>query len=154
MEEETEENLAKETQLFSLQTNTRNQSGKSNPGTSKEGNHSKSNNTNKGCFKCGRTNHFARDCRASQGDQTKFKASQQSGQSNTKTAVKTVMICRYCKKEGHEFEKCRKRKYVNSKKEQGTKGDTTENQSTGNGEEPNLANAHSVQQIQSAVMSL
>ncbi|KAL4147853.1 hypothetical protein QTP88_002191 [Uroleucon formosanum] len=90
LEEETEENLAKETQLFSMQTNTRNQqqSSKSKTGTSQPGSSSKNNNTNKGCFKCGRTNHFAKDCRAPQWDQDRFKASQQKGQQNRKTPRK------------------------------------------------------------------
>jgi len=70
LEEEKEGNLAKLTQLFSIQTNTKNQQpSKSYSGVSKHGDNGKINNTNKGCFKCGRTNHFARDCRISQWDQ-------------------------------------------------------------------------------------
>lgn len=155
LEEETEENLAKETQLFSMQTNAKNhRPSKSCPGVAKQGNNSKSNNTNKGCFKCGRTNHFARDCRAPQWDQEKFKANQQGGQQNSKKSIKNVLICRYCKKEGHGLEECRKRKYVNSKKEQDLREVTTENQDAGNETEPSLNSARSVQQIQSAVLSL
>ncbi|KAL4104988.1 hypothetical protein QTP88_020263 [Uroleucon formosanum] len=155
LEEETEENLAKETQLFSMQTNTRNQqqSSKSKTGTSQPGSSSKNNNTNKGCFKCGRTNHFAKDCRAPQWDQDRFKASQQKGQQSSKNTEKTVLICRYCKKQGHELEECRKRKYVNKKKEQ-EKEAGTETHNAGNGEEPSTTSARSVQQIQSAVLSL
>ncbi|KAL4136003.1 hypothetical protein QTP88_007577 [Uroleucon formosanum] len=155
LEEETEENLAKETQLFSMQTNTRNQqqSSKSKTGTSQPGSSSKNNNTNKGCFKCGRTNHFAKDCRAPQRDQDRFKASQQKGQQSSKNTEKTVLICRYCKKQGHELEECRKRKYVNKKKEQ-EKEAGTETHNAGNGEEPSTTSARSVQQIQSAVLSL
>ncbi|KAL4085202.1 hypothetical protein QTP88_027061 [Uroleucon formosanum] len=151
LEEETEENLAKETQLFSMQTNTRNQqqSSKSKTGTSQPGSSSKNNNTNKGCFKCGRTNHFAKDCRAPQWDQDRFKASQQKGQQSSKNTEKTVLICRYCKKQGHELEECRKRKYVNKKKEQEKKAGT-ETHNAGNGEEPSTTSACSVQQIQSA----
>jgi len=156
LEEETEQNLAKETQLFSLQLNAKNQqqhSPKPNPGTPKQNENRKNVSANKGCFKCGRTNHFAKDCRASQWDQEKYKASQRSGTQNSKNAVKTVLICRYCKKVGHELEECRKRKYVNSKKEN-QQEKATENQEAENGHEPSTISARSVQQIQSAVLSL
>lgn len=52
------------------------------------------------------------------------------------------------------MEECRKRKYVNSKREQATKEAATENQNAGNEEEANTNSARSVQQIQSAVISL
>ncbi|KAL4083123.1 hypothetical protein QTP88_028453 [Uroleucon formosanum] len=129
------------------------QSSKSKTGTSQPGSSSKNNNTNKGCFKCGRTNHFAKDCRAPQWDQDRFKASQQKGQQSSKNTEKTVLICRYCKKQGHELEECRKRKYVNKIKEQ-EKEAGTETHNAGNGEEPSTTSARSVQQIQSAVLSL
>ena len=159
LEEETEENLAKETQqLFSNKKNSKDQQSqpsKTNHTVSKQKDNSKSNSNSKGCFKCGRTNHFARECRASSWDQERFKASQQNGQqNNSKTPTKSVFVCRYCKKEGHELEVCRKRQYVNSKKQQGEKEASTEQQNAGNGGEPNPSSARSVQQIQSAVLSL
>lgn len=148
LEEETEENLAKETQLFAQQLSTRNQQPPSSkPKQYKQGTSGKNNDTGKGCFKCGRTNHFARDCRASQWDQEKFKASKQSGQQDQKIDTKTVLTCRYCRKEGHDLEECRKRKYVNSKREQAAKEAATENQNAGNEEEPNTNSARSIQQI-------
>jgi len=142
--------MVKETQLFSQQFIIKNQERppskhKYNPGTSKQ-----ENNTKKGCFKCGRTNHIARDCRASQRDQDKYKASQQ----NAENKDKMVLICRYCRKECHELEECRKKKYVNSKKKPAAKEALTEKQNAGNEEEPNAISARSVQQIQSAVLSL
>jgi len=86
---------------------------------SKQKDDSKISNNSKGCFKCGRTKHLASECRASSWDQERLKASQQNGQqNNSKTPTKSVLVCRYCKKEGHESEVCRKRQYVNSKKQQ------------------------------------
>ena len=81
-------------------------------------------------------------------------AAQQSGQQNQKINTKTVLTCRYCKKEGHELEECRKKKYVNSKREQAAKEAASENQNAGKEEEPNTSRARSVQQIQSAIISL
>ncbi|KAL4092464.1 hypothetical protein QTP88_026965 [Uroleucon formosanum] len=55
------------------------------------------------------------------------------------------------KKEGHELEECRKRQWVNSKKQQ-TEKTTTERPNMGNGEGANASSARSVQQVQSAVL--
>lgn len=100
------------------------------------------------CFKCGRTNHIARDYRASVFDQTQYKRRMQTGSSQiaspqTDSRVKTVLICKYCKKVGHTLEKCRKRKYINSKRileENGTSVQT-ENHESGNGQELNSSSA-------------
>jgi len=124
LEEETEDNLAKETRkLFShIKTSKvqQPQSSRFNSGAAKQGNdaghNSKKGNSGQGCFKCGRTNHFARVGRASMWDREKFKAGQQGSQQLMKQPSISVLTCRYCQKEGHELVVCRKRQWVNSKK--------------------------------------
>lgn len=72
-----EQNLAKETQLFNLQINGKNQQyqpSKPNSRTTKQGEYNKTNSAGKGCFECGRTNHLAKDCRAPQWDREKYKS--------------------------------------------------------------------------------
>jgi hypothetical protein len=64
------------------------------------------------CFLCGRSNHQSRQCRASEADKTRYKESRKIEQRNVR-----VIICSYCKKPNHKIEECRKRKYVNEKKE-------------------------------------
>jgi len=54
------------------------------------------------------------------------------------------MQLRYCKKDGHELEECRKRQWVNSKKQQAEEETSVENQNMGNGEGTNASSARSV----------
>jgi len=71
-----------------------------------------------------------------------------------KTPLKLLRYVGICKKEGHELEKCWKRKYVNSKKEQGTKGGTPENQNTGNGEESSKFSSTDLERCHKSVKAL
>jgi len=75
LEEETEETQ----QLFSNKKTLKDQKSqpsKTNQTVSKQKDNTKISNNSKGCFKCKRTNHFAKECRASSWDQERFKASQ------------------------------------------------------------------------------
>lgn len=68
------------------------------------------------CYQCGRTNHQANQCRASETDRARYRNScykERLDQRNVK-----IVTCKYCKKPNHTIEECRKRKFVNEKKAQ------------------------------------
>jgi len=106
--------------------------------------HSKSSGA---CFLCGRTNHQARQCRASEAEKIRYKESHQKGKTELRD-VKTI-TCRYCKKPNHTLEECRKRKYVNAKKEQEKQASASGNEST-----PGPSGGRPVGQIKTATLNL
>jgi len=99
------------------------------------------------CFLCGRTNHQARQCRASEAEKIRYKESHQKGKTELRD-VKTI-TCRYCKKPNHTLEECRKRKYVNAKKEQEKQASASGNEST-----PGPSGGRPVGQIKTATLNL
>jgi len=99
------------------------------------------------CFLCGRTNHQARQYRASEADKIRYKESNQKGETQQRV-VKTI-TCRYCKKPNHTLEECRKRKYVNEKKEQEKQASASGNEST-----PGPSGGCPVGQIKTATLNL
>ncbi|KAF0727122.1 protein DDB G0276689-like [Aphis craccivora] len=66
------------------------------------------------CFRCGRTNHQAKQCGASEADQARYRESQ--NKSKTETKAIRIVTCNYCRKLNHTISECRKRKYVNERK--------------------------------------
>jgi len=99
------------------------------------------------CFLCGRTNHQAHQCHASEADKIRYKESNQKGKTQQRD-VKTI-TCRYCKKPNHTLEECRKRKYVNEKKEQEKQASASGNEST-----PGPSGGRPVGQIKTATLNL
>ncbi|KAL4126031.1 hypothetical protein QTP88_010263 [Uroleucon formosanum] len=89
----------------------------------------KSNNRHPGaCFRCRRTNHQAKQCRASEADQARYRESQNKNKTETK-AIR-IVTCNYCKKPSHTISECRKRKYVNERKAQEHRGTLSGNEQT------------------------
>ncbi|KAL4122764.1 hypothetical protein QTP88_015039 [Uroleucon formosanum] len=80
------------------------------------------------CFRCGRTNHQAKQCRASEADQARYKESQ--NKSKTETKAIRIVTCNYCKKPNYTISECRKRKYVNERKAQEQQGTSSGNEQT------------------------
>ncbi|KAF0709274.1 Uncharacterized protein FWK35_00027105 [Aphis craccivora] len=79
----------------------------------------KSNNRPPGAFfRCGRTNHQAKQCRASEADQARYRESQNK------------ITCNYCRKPNHTISECRKRKYVNKRKAREQQGSSSGNEQT------------------------
>ncbi|KAL4104774.1 hypothetical protein QTP88_020050 [Uroleucon formosanum] len=99
------------------------------------------------CFLCGRTNHQARQCRASEADKIRYKESNQKGKTEQRD-IKTI-TCRYCKKPNHTLEECHKRKYVNEKKEQEKQASASGNEST-----PGPSGGRPVGQMKIATLNL
>lgn len=69
------------------------------------------------CFKCGKPNHTADQCFT---NSRRFPVypnhSDSSRYVKTEANINTIqIICRYCKKNGHTIEECRKRKFNNSR---------------------------------------
>jgi len=98
------------------------------------------------CYQCGRTNHQASQCRASEADRARYKNSgykERSEQRNIK-----IVTCKYCKKPNHTIEECRKRKFVNKKKAQSNQS------SSGNEQTPGLSGSRPVGQIKTATLQL
>ena len=107
------------------------------------------------CFLCGRTNHLARDCRASEAEKSRYK----SGRIKDPGELKNVRVvtCRYCKKPNHTIEECRKRKFVNNKKEQEGRGNahsSAQGSKSGNEQTPGASGGRPVGQIKTATLSM
>ncbi|KAL4134683.1 hypothetical protein QTP88_006409 [Uroleucon formosanum] len=88
------------------------------------------------CFRYGHTNQ-AKQCRASEADQARYKESQNKSKTETK-AIK-IVTCNYCKKPNHTTSECRKRKYVNERTAQEQQGTSSGNEQT---PAPKLINKH------------
>jgi len=99
------------------------------------------------CFRCGRTNHQAKQCRASEADQVRYKELQ--NKSKTETKAIRIVTCNYCKKPNHTISECRKRKYVNERKAQEQQGT-----SSGNEQTPGPSGARPVGDIKTATLNL
>jgi len=113
------------------------------------------NRANGACFLCGRTNHQARQCRASIANKERYKSSQNNDR-NPKRNVRLI-TCGYCKKPVHSLEECRKRKYVIERREKEKQGQThnsTQNQSSGNEQATGASGSRPVSQIKTATQSL
>lgn len=99
------------------------------------------------CFLCGRTNHQARQCRASEADKARHR------NTNHKPGIERkevkIVTCNYCKKPNHTIAECRKRKYVNERKAQGSQGQTSGNEPT-----PGPSGGCSVKEIKTATFNL
>jgi len=98
------------------------------------------------CYQCGRMNHQASQCRASEADRARYRNScykERLDQRNVK-----IVTCKYCKKPNHTIEECRKRKFVNEKK-------TQRDQSlSGNEQTPGPSGSRPVGQIKTATLQL
>lgn len=107
------------------------------------------------CFLCGRTNHRARDCRASEEDKRRFKSSRVKDSGEQRNI--RVVTCRYCKKPNHTIEECRKRKFINERKEPDRRGNATsftQGQASGNGQTPGTSGGRPVGQIKVATLDM
>jgi len=99
------------------------------------------------CFRCGRTNHQVKQCRASEADQARYRESQNKNKTETK-AIR-IVTCNYYKKPNHTISECRKRKYVNERKTQEQQGTLSGNEQT-----PDLSDARPVGDIKTATLNL
>lgn len=115
-------------------------------------NKSEKGDTKKSCFKCGRTNHIAKDCRAPSWDQSRYQAKPQQQYPKKDTQTSRSLVCRYCKKEGHQLEDCRKRQRANDKKEEGEK--SVNGQYSGNEKAPDADGRRPISQIKTATLNL
>lgn len=99
------------------------------------------------CFLCGRSNHQARQCRASEADKARYKDSR----NNVRVEQHHVrmIVCSYCKKPNHKMEDCRKRKFVNERRSQDNQGQRSGNEST-----PSPSGGRSVKEIKTASLNL
>lgn len=107
------------------------------------------------CFLCGRSNHLARDCRASDGEKNRYKNSRVKDIGEQRNV--RVITCRYCKKSNHTIEECRKRKYVNDKKERDRQDyarSSTQEGTSGNEQTPGASGGRPVGQIKTATLSM
>jgi len=131
------------------------------------------------CFNCGKVGHMAKVCwsksnnqfiKKPQGDQKKWvtntdqnaklnnwsanmhkQTAESSSASNSGYNNKTI-VCKYCKKPGHEIGECRKLKYVNEKK--ASQANLNSEQSTsGNGTGSIQNGERSVQEIKATAIT-
>lgn len=120
--------------------------------------HSNHGSSSKACFKCGRTNHIAKDCRAQVWDQENYSITRKPSQQSRGTPRASVLIiCRYCKKEGHKLEENRKRKFVNDKKVQDKQdyvSSSTHERTSGNEQTPGASGGRPVGKIKTATLSM
>lgn len=98
------------------------------------------------CFLSGRSNHQARQCRASEADKARYKESRNNG--NIEHHVRMI-VCSYCNKPNHKIEDCRKRKYVNDKKEK-----EKQMQHSGNEQIPGPSGSRPVREIKTTTLDL
>jgi len=79
------------------------------------------------CFHCGKSGHWAKDCRSLD------KEPKVNPTGSTKPSSVRTITCQYCRKPGHTKEECRKLKYVQGKR------NNPSNQNSGN-ETPSTSN--------------
>jgi hypothetical protein len=104
-----------------------------------------------GCYKCGRTNHIARDCRAPVWEAKQQQPRQYTDNQRTAGTSRSLVICGYCKKEGHRLEECRKRQRVNAKRNEEKSSGVRH---SGNEKTPDAAGRRPVGQIKTATLSM
>jgi hypothetical protein len=84
------------------------------------------------CFHCGKSGHWAKDCRSLD------KEPKVNPTGSTKPSSVRTITCQYCRKPGHTKEECRKLKYVQGKRNNPSTSESR-NQNSGN-ETPSTSN--------------
>lgn len=107
--------------------------------------------TKNGCYKCGRTNHIARDCRAPVWEMRQQQPKQYMDNQRTTSTSRSLITCAYCKKDGHRLEECRKRQRNNAKRNEEK---SSEDQHSGNEKTPDADGRRPVGQIKTATLSM
>lgn len=103
------------------------------------------------CHNCGIRGHYAKFCRRK--PQSNKEISTTTDQTQPQARINQI-VCNYCKKTGHKIAECRKRQYVNSKKEAENQQGTSESHRKSGNSSRSGQGARSAGELQAAIVQL